>query len=337
MAEALSLGVDHWDVAEIYGRGLSETVIGRYLAQTRAEVSIATKAGIYNEPERHFRNDAGALRCSLEGSLSRLGRDRVELFYIHRREAARPVEEVMETLVGFIEEGLIGAIGLSGGRACDLAPGPRGASRRRRAIGIFTVVAAAGDGHAAGLRGAWHDLSSRSRPSGVASSPTAFPTARRFRPASSARRTPRFTEPKTIPPTRPPSRRFCDWCRARAGRPQAVAVAWTLHRGDHVLPIPGTRSAAHIRELAQAAEIILTQRRSCRDRNDPALGPSPIARAIPTPSGRAWNSTARRGESSRVTDPQSCRSKSHHLLDSGRIALAGVQAFGQVRAQFMMV
>jgi aryl-alcohol dehydrogenase-like predicted oxidoreductase len=131
MAEALALGVDHWDVAEIYGNGLSETLIGRYLAETRAEVSIATKAGIYLEPERHFRNDADALRRSLEGSLGRLGRDRVELFYIHRREAARPVEEVMETLVGFIEEGLIGGIGLS-----EVAP-----ATLRRAQAVHPVAA----------------------------------------------------------------------------------------------------------------------------------------------------------------------------------------------------
>jgi aryl-alcohol dehydrogenase-like predicted oxidoreductase len=131
LAEALALGVDHWDVAEVYGNGQCESVIGRFLSQTRAEVSIATKAGIYAKPSRHFRNDAEALRRSLEGSLTRLGRDRVELFYIHRREAERPVEEVMETLVGFIEEGLIGGIGLS-----EVAP-----ATLRRASTVHPVAA----------------------------------------------------------------------------------------------------------------------------------------------------------------------------------------------------
>jgi aryl-alcohol dehydrogenase-like predicted oxidoreductase len=51
---------------------------------------------------------------------------------------------------------------------------------------------------------------------------------------------------------------FRNWCRARGWSTSAVAVAWTLHQGDHVLPIPGTRSAVHIRDLAQAAEIALT-------------------------------------------------------------------------------
>lgn len=256
MAEALSLGVDHWDVAEIYGQGVSETVIGRYLAQTRAEVSIATKAGIYTEPERHFRNDAEALRRSLEGSLTRLGRDRVELFYIHRREAARPVEEVMDTLVGFIEEGLIGAIGLS-----EVAP-----ATLRRAHAVHPVAAVQSE----------YSLWSRQPELGmlqacaelgttfVAFSPVGrgvfadcFPDSAGFPPGEFRATTPRFTEPNysanktAIAP-------FQDWCRARGWSTSAVAVAWTLHRGDHVLPIPGTRSAAHIRELAQAAEITLT-------------------------------------------------------------------------------
>lgn len=113
LAAAVDMGVDHWDVAEIYGMGLCERVIGTFLAQSNARITLATKAGIYTKPERHFRNDEEALRRSLEGSLERLGRDHVELFYIHRREAGRPVEEVMETLARFVEEGLIGAIGLS--------------------------------------------------------------------------------------------------------------------------------------------------------------------------------------------------------------------------------
>jgi aryl-alcohol dehydrogenase-like predicted oxidoreductase len=256
LAEALALGVDHWDVAEIYGMGVSESVMGRFLAQHPAEVSIATKAGIYPKPERHFRNDADALRASLEGSLKRLGRDRVELFYIHRREAARPVEEVMETLVGFIEEGMIGGIGFS-----EIAP-----STLRRAHAVHPVAAVQSE----------YSLWTRQPELGmvetcaelgvtfVAFSPVGrgifadrFPDREAFPPGDFRTGNPRFIEPNytankaIIAP-------FRDWCAAHGWSTAAVAVAWTLHRGDHVLPIPGTRSAAHMRELAQAAEIALT-------------------------------------------------------------------------------
>ena len=255
LAEALNLGIDHWDVAEIYGEGVSETVIGRFLSQTRADVSIATKAGIYPKPERHFRNDEGALRRSLEGSLTRLGRDRVELFYIHRREAERPIEEVMETLVRFIEEGLIGAIGLS-----EVAP-----ATLRRAHAVHPVAAVQSE----------YSLWSRQPELGMlqacAELGTTFvafsPVGRgifadRF-PETFAKGDFRAANPRFIEPNYAANRAaiapFRDWCRARGWSTSAVAVAWTLHRGAHVLPIPGTRSAAHIRALAEAAVIDLTE------------------------------------------------------------------------------
>ncbi|MFW5654335.1 MAG: aldo/keto reductase [Roseicyclus sp.] len=258
MAEAVALGMDHFDVAEIYGGGLCETLVGRFLAQTRAEVCIATKAGIYLDPERHFRNDAEALRRSLEGSLSRLGRDRVELFYIHRREAERSIEEVMETLVGFIEEGLIGSIGLS-----EVAP-----ATLRRAQAVHPVAAVQSE----------YSLWTRQPDLGmvracaelgvtfVAFSPLGrgmladrFPDPSRFPPGDFRARNPRFVEPN-YSANAAAIRPFQEWCHAQGWSASATALSWTLHRGSHVLPIPGTRSAAHLRELAQAAEIALTDR-----------------------------------------------------------------------------
>jgi aryl-alcohol dehydrogenase-like predicted oxidoreductase len=213
MAEALALGVDHWDVAEVYGNGQCESVIGRFLSQTRAEVSIATKAGIYAKPSRHFRNDAEALRRSLEGSLTRLGRDRVELFYVHRREAERPVEEVMETLVGFIEEGLIGGIGLS-----EIAP-----ATLRRASTVHPVAAVQSEYSLwtrqpeLGMLQACAELGTTF----VAFSPVGRgifadrfpdPSARSRRVTSG--RTTRVSSNRTIRPTWPPSQAFRNWCRA---------------------------------------------------------------------------------------------------------------------------
>jgi len=256
LAEALTLGVDHWDVAEIYGGGLSETLIGRFLAETPADVSIATKAGIYSKPTRHFRNDADALRRSLEGSLKRLGRDKVELFYIHRREAERPIEEVMETLVRFIEQGLIGAIGLS-----EIAP-----STLRRANAVHPVAAVQSEYSLwtrqpeMGLLQACAELGTTF----VAFSPVGrgvfadrFPDRGAFPDGDFRTNNPRFTEPNYTA-NRSAIIPFQEWCRARGWPTSAVAIAWTLHQGDHVLPIPGTRSAAHLRDLASAAEIVLT-------------------------------------------------------------------------------
>jgi aryl-alcohol dehydrogenase-like predicted oxidoreductase len=240
------LGVDHWDVAEIYGEGACETVIGKFLVPDPGRGEHRHQGGDLSKATRHFRNDEEALRRSLEGSLTRLGRDRVELFYIHRREAERPVEEVMETLVGFIEEGLIGCDRSVGGRARDPAPGPCGSSRGGRTVGILALVPAAG----ARLDPACAELGTTF----VAFSPVGrgvfadrFPDASAFPPGDFRSVNPRFMEPNysankaAIAP-------FQDWCHARGWSTSAVERGLDLHRGEHVLPIPGTRSAAHLRD-----------------------------------------------------------------------------------------
>ncbi|MEL6798775.1 MAG: aldo/keto reductase [Pseudomonadota bacterium] len=253
---ALDLGITHWDVAEIYGAGHSETVLGRFLAQTPADVTIATKAGIYANPERFFSNAPDRLRASLEGSLTRLGRDRVELFYIHRREQERPIEEVMETLAGFIEEGLIGAIGLS-----EVAP-----FTLRRAARVHPVAAVQSEYSLwtrlpeLGMIQACADL----RTTFVAFSPVArgmladrFPDPATFPKGDFRTSNPRFMEPhysENCAALRP----FQAFCADRGWSTSAVALAWLLDQGDHILPIPGTRSGDHLRDLATGADITLS-------------------------------------------------------------------------------
>jgi aryl-alcohol dehydrogenase-like predicted oxidoreductase len=256
LAAALDLGITHLDTAERYGAGLSEEIIGRFLRETRADVSLATKGGIYVDPERHYDNSETALRRSLEGSLRRLGRERVDLYYVHRRQAAMPIEDVVGVLVRFIEEGKIGAIGFS-----EIAP-----ASLRRAHAVHPVAAVQSE----------YSLWTRQPELGmlqtcaelgvtfVAFSPVGrgvfadrFPDPAAFGETDFRRRNPRFTEPNyaankaLIAP-------FQAFCRARGWSVAAAAVAWTLDQGAHVLPIPGTRSAAHLRDLAAAADIAFT-------------------------------------------------------------------------------
>lgn len=254
---ALDLGVNHWDVAEIYGAGHSETVIGEFLAQHPADVTIATKAGIYANPDRYFSNAPDHLRPSLEGSLTRLGRDRVELFYIHRREQERPIEEVMETLVGFIEEDLIGAIGLS-----EVAP-----STLRRAASVHPVAAVQSE------YSLWTRLPELGMIQACAELGTTFVA---FSPVARGMLADRFPDPTTFPngDFRTPNPRFIEpnysancaalrpfqtFCADRGWSTSAAAMAWLLDQGDHILPIPGTRTAEHLRELATAADITLSE------------------------------------------------------------------------------
>lgn len=256
LEEALRLGVTHLDVAEIYGAGRSEEVMGEFLRGRPAEFHIATKAGIYTEPTRHVSNEPSRLRRSLEGSLKRLGRDRVDLFYLHRREAARALPEVIETLAGFVEEGLIGGYGLS-----EVAP-----ATIRDAHAIHPVTAVQSE-YSLWTRLPELGVLQTCRDLGiafVAFSPVGrgiladrFPDPAAFPPEDFRRGNPRFQEPhysrnmRAIAP-------FQAFCRARGWATSAAAIAWTLDRGDHIVPIPGTRSAAHLRELWSATEIRFT-------------------------------------------------------------------------------
>lgn len=105
---ALADGVRLIDTAEIYGSGSSERVLGSLLHDTEAEVYVATK--YFPWP---WRLGAGAQRRALNGSLLRLGLKRVDLYQIHFPNPVRSIEATMESLVPLVQEGRIGAVGVS--------------------------------------------------------------------------------------------------------------------------------------------------------------------------------------------------------------------------------
>lgn len=252
---AQEAGMDFLDTSNIYGMGVSETVIGRWLASRRAEMVIATKAGIVAGPPRSFDNSEAHLRSELEGSLKRLGREHVELFYIHRRDTRVPLEDVVGTLSRLIEEGKIGGYGLS-----EVAP-----ATLRRAHAVHPCRAVQNE-YSLWSRQPELGLIRACAELGVAFVPFS-PVARGMMGDTALTldqvqdgfraKNPRFVEPNFSANTA-----IIDGLRAFAaarGVPTAqLALAWVLAQGPHLIPIPGTRSAAHLRELAGAAALELT-------------------------------------------------------------------------------
>src|SRR2546423_7395201 len=113
---ALELGVTHVDTAEIYGPYANEELVGRALKGRRDDVVVATKFGFVS----HFGGGPGVLdsspaniRTAVEGSLKRLGTDRIDLYYQHRVDPNTPIEESVGTLADLVAEGKILYIGLS--------------------------------------------------------------------------------------------------------------------------------------------------------------------------------------------------------------------------------
>jgi aryl-alcohol dehydrogenase-like predicted oxidoreductase len=249
----IEVEIDFIDTANIYGMGVSETVLGKWLASRKPKVALATKASFVSGPERRIDNSEAHLRAELEASLRRLGRDHVELFYIHRREHGRALPEVIGTLSRFIEEGLIGGYGMS-----EIAP-----YTLRKAHAIHPCRAVQNE-YSLWTRQPELGLIQECERLGVAFVPFS-PLARGMlgdqpiAPPTDGFRgnNPRFTEPNFSANTAKINE-FRAFCATRGWSTPATALAWVLSRGPHLIPIPGTRSAEHLRQWAQGAEITLS-------------------------------------------------------------------------------
>ncbi|MDA0565668.1 aldo/keto reductase [Streptomonospora sp. S1-112] len=119
---ALEAGVTAVDTANGYAGGASEEIVGRLLAARRPDVVLATKAGIpHPDAEGHAPLSAAGLRASLEGSLRRLGVDRVDLFYLHQPDRATPLAETLGAVADLVAEGKVGALAVSNYAAWQIA------------------------------------------------------------------------------------------------------------------------------------------------------------------------------------------------------------------------
>lgn len=259
LSAARDLGVDFLDTANIYGMGVSESAIGSYLKGNPGGFTIATKAGIQpgsaTRP-RGFNNTADYLRSELEASLTRLGLEHVDLYYMHRRDQNVEVEDVMKTLLAFKAEGKIGGIGFS-----EISP-----STLRRATAVGPVDAVQSE-YSLWSRQPELGLIQTCKDLGVAfvpfsplargmfapspPDPTTFPKGH-FRVG-----TPRFSEPNfSHNVTRIAA--FKSLANDLDTSMIVLAIAWCLARGEHLIPIPGTRSATHLAECVEGSAFAIT-------------------------------------------------------------------------------
>lgn len=257
---ALEAGVTHLDTANVYGMGRSEKAIGAFLRDhpaARDVFHIASKAGIARTEsgERYFDNSPAYLEAQLDASLKRLGVDCLDLFYVHRRDADTPIEEVTQTLAGLIKKGKIRAFGFS-----EIAP-----TSLRRAQAVHPVAAVQSE----------YSLSTRAPELGLLQACAELDvTLVAFSPVGRSLLSDNPLQPQDIQglgflesnprfqaPNHAANLKSTEGFRtlsAEMGVPAAgLAMAWLLHRGDHVLPIPGTRSVTHLNELLAGADVSL--------------------------------------------------------------------------------
>lgn len=259
---AMAAGVNHIDTANVYGMGVSESAIGSFLKarpEARDHFHIATKGSIRRREDgsgNYFDNSAEHLATELDASLTRLGVEAVDLYYVHRRDANVSIEDVTETLAGLVKAGKAKSIGFS-----EIAP-----SSLRRAHAVHPVAAVQSE-YSLATRSPEMGLVQTCAELGVAL--VAFsPVGRSFltdNPLSFAavqeigflKNNPRF-----MAPNHAANIAATDRFRALAAKMGVAAAglanAWLLAQGDHVIPIPGTRSVQHFHEILQGAEMQLS-------------------------------------------------------------------------------
>jgi len=255
---AVEIGVSFLDTAETYGSFHNEELLGRFLKENRQPVEIATKFGIVRKPGEYKRvidNSDRYVRSACEGSLKRLGLDAIDLYYVHRIDKSRPIEEVMMTLVSLVNEGKIKSVGL-----CEVS-----AETLRRAHSVHPVAAVQTE-YSLWSRDVEREILPTCNELDIGFVPYS-PLGRGFLTGTYDQSTkiadddfranlPRFSKENIEK-----NLKIVDCIRAFAKSMQCteaqLALAWLLTRDDAIVPIPGTRRISYLEENVASANLVL--------------------------------------------------------------------------------
>ncbi|MEV0982428.1 aldo/keto reductase [Streptomyces sp. NPDC049915] len=268
---ALDLGVTLVDTAEVYGPYTNEELVGRAVKDRRDQVVVATKFGMISHSGRDTLDSSPAsVRAAVEGSLTRLGIDHIDLCYQHRVDPATPIEDTVATLAELVSEGKIRHIGLS----------EAGPDTIRRAHAVHPVTAVQSE-YSLWTRNPETEVLPVLRELGIGFVPYSplghgflTGTIRSLDDFDDAwrRNNPRFTAENFQQ-----NLRILDEVQAIATQADAtaaqVAIAWLLAQGDDIAPIPGTKRVSRLEENLAADRLHLTDEQLKRLGNlTPAAG-----------------------------------------------------------------
>jgi aryl-alcohol dehydrogenase-like predicted oxidoreductase len=262
---ALELGINFLDTAQIYGPLTNEQLVGKAIKGKRDEYVIATKfQRNLDDTVPGDMSTLGDLDSSpksvtrtLEGSLQRLGTDRVDLYYQHRVDPTVEIEETVGAMAELVEQGKVLHLGLS-----EAAP-----ETIRRAHAVHPITALQTE-YSVFARQPEADILPTCRELGigfVAYSPLGrgFLSGRFSSPDELAEEDFRRTQPRFQGENLQANRRIVAKLQEIAAEkeitPAQLALAWVLAQGDDIVPIPGTKRRKYLEENAQAADVELTE------------------------------------------------------------------------------
>src|SRR5438128_5505615 len=256
---ALELGMTFLDTADIYGPYTNEELVGRAIRGRRDQVALATKFGNLRSPEGVFLGVNGRpeyVRQACDASLRRLGVDHIDLYYQHRVDPDTPIEDTVGAMAELVREGKVRYLGLS-----EAAP-----ATIRRAHRVHPISALQTE-YSLWSRDPEDEILPTVRELGigfVAYSPLGrgFLTGqiRRFEdlaPDDWRRGMPRF-QGENFEKNLDLVRHIETLAQQKGCLPSQLALAWLLHRGDDMVPIPGTKRRRYLEENAKAVDVKLT-------------------------------------------------------------------------------
>ena len=258
---ALDLGVTLFDTAALYGFGANESLVGKALRAHRQQITLCTKGGMAGVTfpdgvKRVINGRPEAIRQNCEDSLNRLGTDVIDLYYLHRWDKQVPIEDSVGAMSDLVRAGKVRSIGLSEVSATTL----------RKAHAVHPIAALQTE-YSLWTRNPEIAVLAACRELGVTFVPFS-PVARGFLcadlhdvsqlDAKDIRRSmPRFAPEnyarnlQLLPP-------YLALAREAACSPAQLALAWLLHKGDDLIPIPGTTSVEHLRDDLGAVDVQLS-------------------------------------------------------------------------------
>ncbi len=279
---ALDLGCNFLDTSDMYGPHTNERLVGRAIKGRRDEVFLATKFGIRLEagadgtPVRSIDGSPDYVRSACEGSLQRLGVEHIDLYYQHRVDPNTPIEDTVGAMAELVAAGKVRHLGLSEASAQTI----------RRAHEVHPITAVQSE-NSLWTRDVEEQILPTLQELGialVAYSPLGrgflsgrFSSPEELDEGDFRRYGPRFTGENLLE-NRKLAQRVRELASEKGLTPGQLALAWVLHRGEHVVPIPGTKRVSYLEENLVAADVALSEEEVQR-----------IAEAVPTATGERYD------------------------------------------------
>jgi len=288
IARALDLGCTFLDTSDMYGPHTNEILVGSAIAGRRDEVFLATKFGIKlvkedNLIDRVIDGRPEYVREACDASLKRLGVDHIDLYYQHRVDPQTPIEETVGAMSELVTVGKVRYIGLSEASAQTI----------RRAHSVHPVTALQTE-YSLWTRDVEDEILPTLEELGVALvaySPLGrgflsgrFSSTDELDEDDYRRHGPRFTG-QNLKVNLELAARVRELAQERKITPAQLALSWVLHRGEHIVPIPGTKHVRYLEENIAAADVSLSDAEveQIADALPPAAGeryPAPVMRSV---------------------------------------------------------